>query len=134
MRKSFLAAGTALLAFSALTVATHARDLTVVSWGGAYQDAQREAYFGPYAKASGNKVLDEAYNGETAKIKAMVETKNVTWDVVQMEAPELENSCDEGLLEVVDWGKAWRQRHRDRASCHWRLRRWHHSVVRHSGL
>ena len=105
MRKSFLAAGTALLAFSALSVATHARDLTVVSWGGAYQDAQREAYFGPYTKASGNKVLDEAYNGETAKIKAMVETNNVTWDVVQMEAPELENSCDEGLLEVVNWEK-----------------------------
>ena len=29
-----------------------ARDLTVVSWGGTYQDAQRKIYFEPFSKAS----------------------------------------------------------------------------------
>ena len=76
-----------------------ARDLTVVSWGGAYQEAQRKAYFDPYMKKTGQKVLDESYNGEMAKIKAMVEAKNVTWDVVQVEAPELINACEQGLLK-----------------------------------
>lgn len=82
-----------------------ARDLTVVSWGGAYQEAQRKAYFDPYMKQAGKKVLDESYNGEMAKIKAMVEANSVTWDVVQVEAPELINACEQGLLEIIDWNK-----------------------------
>ena len=86
------------------TTAAQARDLTVISWGGAYQEAQREAYFAPYIAAHGT-LRDEAYNGELAKIKAMVETDDVTWDVVQMEAPELENACDEGLIERIDWDR-----------------------------
>jgi putative spermidine/putrescine transport system substrate-binding protein len=31
-----------------LSAAAPARDLTVVSWGGAYQDAQRDVYFKPF--------------------------------------------------------------------------------------
>ncbi len=82
-----------------------ARDLTVVGWGGSYQEAQRTAYFNPFVKKTGQKLLDESYNGEMAKIKAMVETKDVTWDVVQVEAPELIDACEQGLLEIIDWSK-----------------------------
>jgi len=91
---------------SALVAATssNAGDLTIISWGGAYQEAQREAFFDPYIKQHGP-LRDEAYNGELAKIKAMVETGDVTWDVVQMEAPEIENACDEGLIERIDWDR-----------------------------
>ena len=32
-----------------------ARDLTVVSWGGAYQEAQRKAYFDPFMKKNRKK-------------------------------------------------------------------------------
>ena len=31
-----------------LSAAVLARDLSVVSWGGAYQDAQRDVYFKPF--------------------------------------------------------------------------------------
>lgn len=86
------------------TASVQARDLTVISWGGAYQEAQRTAFFEPYIADHGA-LRDEAYNGELAKIKAMVETGDVTWDVVQMEAPELENACDEGLIERIDWDR-----------------------------
>ena len=82
-----------------------ARDLTIVSWGGAYQEAQRKAYFDPFMKKTGKKVLDESYNGEMAKIRAMVESNNVTWDVVQVESPELINACEQGLLEIIDWSR-----------------------------
>jgi putative spermidine/putrescine transport system substrate-binding protein len=82
-----------------------ARDLTIVSWGGAYQAAQRQAYFEPFQKAAGVAMLEEEYNGEMAKIKAMVETNNVTWDVVQVEAPELVRGCEEGLFERIDWAR-----------------------------
>ena len=86
-----------------LPTQSDARDLTVVSWGGSYQEAQRKAYFDPFMKLTGKKLLDESYNGEMAKIKAMVEAKDVTWDVVQVEAPELIDACDQGLLEIIDW-------------------------------
>lgn len=96
-----------MISVAAIVLATtaspsSARDLAVVSWGGSYQEAQRTAYFGPY-KAKFGGIKDEAYNGELAKIKAMVDTGDVTWDLVQMEAPELENACEEGLVERIDW-------------------------------
>ncbi len=56
-------------------------------------------------KKTGKKVLDESYNGEMAKIRAMVESNNVTWDVVQVESPELINACEQGLLEIIDWSR-----------------------------
>ncbi len=103
MFKKTLLAGIAITAMIAASSAS-ARDLTVISWGGAYQEAQREAFFQPYIDAHGA-LRDEAYNGELAKIKAMVDTGDVTWDVVQMESPELENACDEGLVERIDWAR-----------------------------
>ncbi|EFM61794.1 Bacterial extracellular solute-binding protein, family 1 [Brucella sp. NF 2653] len=40
-----------------------ARDLTVASWGGNYQDAQREIYFKPFAEKTGKPLLDESWDG-----------------------------------------------------------------------
>ena len=97
--------GVALLAGISVPADSDARELTIVSWGGSYQEAQRKAFFDPFIKKTGKKILDESYNGELAKIKAMVEAKNVTWDVVQVEAPELINACEEGLLEIIDWNR-----------------------------
>ena len=40
----------AFSASAALATVAQARDLTVVSWGGAYQDAQKKVYFEPFKK------------------------------------------------------------------------------------
>ncbi len=86
--------------------ASHAQtQITVVNFGGANGIAQQKAYFEPYEKATGNKIVGVAYNGEQAKIKAMVEAKNVTWDVVEVESPDLSRGCDEGLFEKLDYSK-----------------------------
>lgn len=82
-----------------------ARDLTVVGFGGTLQDAFRKAYFGPYAGSTSSKLVEDTTNGGLAKQKAMVETNNVTWDVVQMEEDEVTLACAEGLLVDVDWTK-----------------------------
>jgi putative spermidine/putrescine transport system substrate-binding protein len=63
-----------------------AGELTVVNFGGANSNAQKFAYVEPFQKATGNKVTVVEYNGEMAKIKAMVETKNVSWDLVEVES------------------------------------------------
>ena len=64
-------AGTAL-AVAALPIkpALAGDELTITSWGGAYQESQRKAYFEPFMK-EGNKVTEEEYNGEIAKLRAM---------------------------------------------------------------
>src|SRR3990167_4175752 len=79
--------------------------LTVVNFGGANGNAQKVAYFAPYEKATGNKVIGVEYNGEQAKIKAMVEAKKVNWDVVEVESPDVTRGCDEGLFEKLDYSK-----------------------------
>ncbi|WP_246207914.1 ABC transporter substrate-binding protein [Bradyrhizobium rifense] len=77
--------------------------LTIASFGGAYQAAQRKVYFEPYAKKAGVKISEEEFNSETSKIRAMVESKSVSWDAVDMDAVGGEQLCAEGALETIDW-------------------------------
>ncbi|CAO3455258.1 ABC transporter substrate-binding protein [Azospirillum largimobile] len=82
---------------------SHARDLTVVGFGGSLQDAMRTAYFEPFAKQAGTPLIEESYTGGIAKLKAMHQSRTVTWDVLQMDENEMTLACDEGLLEPFDW-------------------------------
>ncbi len=60
------------------TFGAQARDLTVVSWGGNFQDAQRKIFFETFAKETGKPVLDESWEGGygvlQAKVKAVSRT------------------------------------------------------------
>jgi len=84
------------------SVAAHAGDLTIVSWGGAYTKSQVEAYHKPYIAKTGTNIKSEDYNGGIAEIKAQVEAGNVTWDIVDVELSDAIRACDEGLLEPID--------------------------------
>ena len=109
MKKFATLFGAALMAGSALcaTAALAADDLTITSWGGAYQESQRNAFFKPFVDA-GNKVTEAEYNGEIAKVRAMVEAKAVTWDVVDVDTQTALAGCAEGSFETIDWSKlAW---------------------------
>lgn len=79
-----------------------AADLTVISFGGTSKDVQTEAFYKPFEKQEGMKVIAGEYNGEMGKIKAMVDTGSVNWDVVQVEGPELLRGCEDGLFEPLD--------------------------------
>ncbi|RZI44361.1 extracellular solute-binding protein [Herbaspirillum sp. HC18] len=83
----------------------NASEFTVVNFGGANSNAQKAAYVEPFQKASGNKVTVVEYNGEMAKVKAMVEAKKVSWDLVEVESGEVGRACEEGLLEKIDASK-----------------------------
>jgi putative spermidine/putrescine transport system substrate-binding protein len=99
MNKTFLVAALALSA--ALPVL--AAELTVVNFGGANANAQKVAFYEPFDKAGLGKIVGVEYNGEQAKIKAMVESKKVSWDVVEVESPDAARGCEEGLFEKLDW-------------------------------
>lgn len=101
MKKLLLLAAAGALAMPSFAFGD---ELNIVSWGGAYQDSQKKAYFEPYAKA-GNKVTEEEYNGEIAKIRAMVQSKAVTWDVIDIDTQTALAACAEGVLEKIDWAK-----------------------------
>jgi putative spermidine/putrescine transport system substrate-binding protein len=91
---------------AALSVsAVHAAEIVVVNFGGALSEAMKAALMEPFEKATGNKAVSGEYNGGSAKIKAMVEAKKVSWDVVQFEAGDIGRACEEGLLEKIDMKK-----------------------------
>ena len=95
----------ALLIGTLVVPALAADPITVVSWGGAYQDSVRKAFFEPFMKETGGKIVEEEFNGEIAKIRAMVESNNVTWDVVENDSQTTMASCAEGIVEKIDWDK-----------------------------
>lgn len=84
--------------------AAQARDLSVVSWGGAYQEAQKKVYFEPF-RATGTPMIDESWDGGIGTLRAKVEGGASTWDVVQVESEELAVGCEEGLFETIDYTK-----------------------------
>ena len=90
-----------LLIFAGLS-ASAAEALTVVSWGGAYGRASEAAVMEPFEKETGIEIQVDDYNGGLSQIRAQVETGQVSWDVVDLEIPDLVRGCDEGLLEEVD--------------------------------
>ncbi|WP_343078135.1 polyamine ABC transporter substrate-binding protein [Pseudomonas sp.] len=94
------AIGTLLLA--AMASSAFATEITVISFGGVSKDVQSEAFYKPFEKATGNKLIAGEYNGEMGRIKVMVDSNSVNWDVVQVEAPELIRGCDEGMFEHLD--------------------------------
>jgi putative spermidine/putrescine transport system substrate-binding protein len=104
MRKVLLSGAIGAVAL-ALAGPAAARDLTVVSWGGAYQDAQREVYFKPFMAQTKVKMDEENWDGGVGVLRAKVQGGNNNWDVVQVESEELVLGCEEGLYEKIDWAK-----------------------------
>lgn len=79
-------------------------ELTVVSWGGAYQVSQENAYTIPYTERTGtNFIWDEGSGEAVARIRAMQEADNVTWDVIDVVGQDGIRMCDEGLVEEIDF-------------------------------
>lgn len=82
--------------------------LTFVSFGGAYQAAQKKAMTDPYAAA--NKItMNQDGPTDYAKIKAMVEAGNVQWDVVDADPFFPIGNCDKYAekldFKVIDTSK-----------------------------
>lgn len=94
------------LIMASLIVATApvaARDLTVVSWGGVFQDAQREVYFDPFRAETGIPLAEDSWDGGIGVLRTKVEAGEANnWDVVQVEAEEAVLGCEEGLFETID--------------------------------
>ncbi len=94
--------GIALAASALLPGLARAETLSVVTFGGAYENAAKQAYFSPYTEKSKNDFTFESYDGGIAKLQAMVQAKNTTWDLMDLETNDAIRACDEGLLQKFD--------------------------------
>jgi putative spermidine/putrescine transport system substrate-binding protein len=76
--------------------------VVVASWGGAYQDALREAIFKPFEKATGIEVI-EAVGPAAPKMRAMVAGGNPEWDVVEPLPGDFVELARDGVLQRLDY-------------------------------
>jgi putative spermidine/putrescine transport system substrate-binding protein len=77
-------------------------EVTVVSWGGAYQAAQRKAWFEPAAKELGITIKEDTMSG-IADHRAQVMSGSVTWDLVQHGSYSAMKLVKEGMVEKLDF-------------------------------
>ncbi len=80
------------------------KEITIASWGGSRITAMREVMFQPFERATGIRVRDDG-PPEAAKVKAMVDSGNVTWDLLDTDIPAILTMVNNNLLEKIDYGR-----------------------------
>lgn len=78
------------------------RELTVVSWDGAYVKSQILGFIRPYENKTGVRVNVLQYSGGIDEIRRQVRAWNVHWDLVDLELFDAIRACEEGLLVRLD--------------------------------
>lgn len=81
------------------------RVITIASWGGDYQEAQREAFFTPFADATGATVQEKV--ADLSDLRSQVENDTVLWDVLTVPMEDQFRLAQEDYLsplryDVVD--------------------------------
>lgn len=79
-----------------------ADEMVFTAWGGTTQDLWNEHIAKPFSKETGIKVLMDTPT-DYGKLKAMVDSGNVTWDVVDVEFDFAIQAAKDGLLEPIDF-------------------------------
>lgn len=95
--------GAALMAPAVLTRHAFAADtLTVADPGGPYSPGYRKAFYDPFEKATGVKVINVARDAEpVAQFRAMVETRSYSWDVCTLSLAARDIVQARDLLEPI---------------------------------
>ncbi len=78
------------------------KNLTVVSYGGGtYQESHKIAFFEPFEKATKQHIDSVVWNAEYGKLKTMVESGRVSWDVVEVTDAQFKRGKREGLFQEL---------------------------------
>lgn len=109
-RRQFLRlAGTGVVSSAGLLVSkqptwAQKEDVVVISsWGGAWQDGLRKAYFEPFTKETGIKVIENNYGSQgLARLKAQVEAGRVEVDLFDGPPQWPIIGRRQGILERID--------------------------------
>jgi putative spermidine/putrescine transport system substrate-binding protein len=82
-----------------------ARDFTIVSSGGSFQDLQKKIFFEPFAKDQSINVVDDSWDNGIGILRTKASQPDSSWDVVLVESEEQQIGCDEGLFVQLDKSK-----------------------------
>lgn len=94
----FLALTALALALVGLSNCGNHSALTVVSYGGgSYQESHKKAFCEPFTQEHGTAINSVAWNADYGKLKTMVESGNVPWDVVEVTAAQYSRGHKENL-------------------------------------
>ncbi|HYI16112.1 MAG TPA: extracellular solute-binding protein, partial [Thermomicrobiales bacterium] len=77
------------------------RTLTVTSWGGEYEDAQRNAIFEPFERLTGAQIDVSAT--DITQLREMVEDEETEWDVADVLNEDVLPLANLGVLETLDY-------------------------------
>lgn len=102
-RRELLAALGALGLAGVLPASAQSRRLVVCNWGGDALRHQPTAWGAPFEKQSGIKVEFDGSGPSFGKIRTMVESNNVVWDVCDANLAAALNLGRRGYLEPIDW-------------------------------
>ena len=93
----------ALCLLAGAAAADERATLTVVTWGGAYEAAQRAAIFAPFEAKTGVELEIVRWDGGVAPLRAHLDAEDPPrWDVVDMLRSDARAACREGLLAPFD--------------------------------
>jgi len=81
--------------------------LSIVSWGGAYADSQRHAYFEPYQKAYPELQIQLTNAGGDAvqRLREQARAGSISWDIVDVTAADAIRLCKEGIAMPIEHDK-----------------------------
>lgn len=103
-RRDLLKMGAAIPAFSMSGSLAWGKDpLILANWGGDGDKGMKQAFAAPYENATGNPVVTDSSGPSTGKVKAMVQSGKVTWDVCDATAALCLELGEAGLLEEIDY-------------------------------
>lgn len=80
-----------------------AEPFVATSWGGSYAETQTRVYFEPFAKEKGIDFRVDEWGGELSKLQVMVDTQNYTTHVLENSSSGVQQACDAGLIERIDY-------------------------------
>lgn len=93
----------ATMAFSQQLPDLRGKTITLVTYGGSLEQGLKAGIVEPFEKATGARVIMDSPNPK-AKLKAMVEARNPTWDVYTEDAAYISEYCGT-LFDTVDTSK-----------------------------
>ena len=103
LRASTAAAAATLAAPYIITPSRAAsKELVFVGFGGSYQEGQTKAYFEPFERETGIKIIQTS-GVDLAKLRAQVQSKNVEWDLVTLPDRQRYTAVQDGLLMPLNY-------------------------------
>ncbi len=105
-RRTFLTAMAGLglaVAIRPTSASAEANEIVICNWGGAALEAFQKAYGAPFTAATGTPVSVDGAGPATGAIRAMVESKNVIWDVTDGGMVDAVVLGTGGFVEPIDY-------------------------------